>query len=497
MAGKAKNVLLILTDQQRKDSIGAYGNGFVQTENIDRLAAEGVRFERTYCQNPFCCPSRASILTGLYQRTHGLWHNGIRFDEVGAPTLGDMLTREGFRTGSVGKIHLGPRFGPHPPAGFEESSDYWDRHPEMRRWRGPYCGFQAVEMTLGHVHYSTGGGHYGAYLEENFPEGVHLFARENALVDRGYLQTWRNAMPEEHHYNTWIARRTMSMIDQFGDDPFFIHCSFPDPHHPLSACEPYASMYDPADMPDPLPASLDELSALPPLYRARYLGEENYFSNIPSFEENIAGEPLREMMSQMYGMITHVDRCIGRIVDHLERRGVLDDTLIIFTTDHGELMGDHGMLLKGPFYYQSLLNVPLIVAGPGMRPGVRDELTAHVDFVPTVLDWVGVDVPEHLPGRSLSGHLQGSPTSPRDAVLTEFRPFGGPNMKVLHAGDWKYVYYGGEPWGELFNLRDDPGERRNLFDDPAFAGQRAQLQARLLDELVATEAAWPARGPWA
>ena len=195
MAGKAKNVLLILTDQQRKDSIGAYGNGFVQTANIDRLAAEGVRFERTYCQNPFCCPSRASILTGLYQRTHGLWHNGIRFDEVGVPTLGDMLTREGFRTGSVGKIHLGPRFGPHPPAGFEESSDYWDRHPEMRRWRGPYCGFQAVEMTLGHVHYSTGGGHYGAYLEENFPEGVHLFARENALVDRGYLQTWRNAMP--------------------------------------------------------------------------------------------------------------------------------------------------------------------------------------------------------------------------------------------------------------------------------------------------------------
>ena len=140
MAGKAKNVLLILTDQQRKDSIGAYGNGFVQTENIDRLAAEGVRFERTYCQNPFCCPSRASILTGLYQRTHGLWHNGIRFDEVGVPTLGDILTQEGFRTGSVGKIHLGPRFGPHPPAGFEESSDYWDRHPEMRRWREAIWG---------------------------------------------------------------------------------------------------------------------------------------------------------------------------------------------------------------------------------------------------------------------------------------------------------------------------------------------------------------------
>jgi arylsulfatase A-like enzyme len=286
------------------------------------------------------------------------------------------------------------------------------------------------------------------------------------------------------------------MIDRLGSEAFFIHCSFPDPHHPLSACEPYGSMYDPGGMPEPLTASIDELKAMPPVYLAYHLGQENYFAKVPSFPEEIAGEPLREMMAQMYGMVTHVDRCVGRIVDHLQARGLLDETLIIFTTDHGELMGDHGLVLKGPFYYQSLLNVPLIIRAPGATPAVRHELVAHVDLVPTILDCLGLAGPDYLPGRSLKGHLDGQPCEVRDAVLTEFRPFGGSNMKVLHTGQWKYVYYHGEPWGELFDRQQDPEERTNLFGDPAYAKMQAELHARLLEELVGTEAAWPARGQW-
>lgn len=494
--GRRPSVLWICTDQQRKDSIGAYGNPVVQTPTLDRLASEGVRFERAYCQNPFCSPARASLLTGLYPRTHGVWHNGIRFDKVGAPTLGDILQSQGYRTGSVGKIHLGPTFGPHPPAGFEESRDYWAKHPEMRDWHGPYCGFQEVYLSIGHIHYSTSGGHYGTYLEENFPEGLVLFRREHALLDQGYFETWRNAMPEEHHYNTWIADRTIEMVDRFAGEPFFIHCSFPDPHHPLSACAPYSSMYDPADMPEPLAASLDELDQMPPVYRAYHLGEENYYARSPSFPETIAGAPLREMMAQMYGMVTHVDHCVGRILEDLSARGLLKDTLVIFTTDHGELMGDHGFVLKGPFFYQSLLNVPLLIRLPGGTCAVCHELVAHVDLVPTVLECLGLEAPEYLPGRSLKGCLEGSPGSPRDAVLTEFRPFGGPNMKVLHTDEWKYVYYQGEPYGELFNLRDDPEERKNLHGAPECADVQSTLHTRLLDELVRTEAAWPARGAW-
>jgi arylsulfatase A-like enzyme len=374
----------------------------------------------------------------------------------------------------------------------------------MRDWHGPYCGFQEVELSIGHIHYSVHGGHYGAYLEEEFPAGRELFRREKALLNLGYYETWHNAMPEEHHSNTWVADRTIEMIDRFASGRFFVHCSFPDPHHPLSACEPYASLYKPEEMPEPLAPSLEELAQLPPVYRAYHLGEENYFAHPPSFPEKIAGAPLREMMAQMYGMVTHVDVSVGRVLEHLSARGLLDETLVLFTTDHGELMGDHGFVLKGPFYYQSLLNVPLIAKLPGAKPAVCGELVAHVDLVPTILECLGLEVPKNLPGRSLKRYLDGSTEltevcragAHRDAVLTEFRPFGGPNMKVLHSGEWRYVYYAGEAYGELFNLRDDPEERRNLFGDPAYVEVERRLQARLLEELVLTEAAWPSRGLW-
>lgn len=491
MPRQVRNALLFLTDQQRKDSIGAYGNPLAGTPNLDRLAREGVRFDRCYTQNPFCSPARASILTGLYPRTHGVWYNQVRFDEVGAPTLGDILQAHGYRTGSVGKIHLQPWFGRHPPGGWEESMDYWQKHPEMSDWHGPFCGFQEVDMTIGHVHYSTGAGHYAAYIEREFPGGAELLLRDNALADDGYFETWRNAIPEEHHYNTWIADRTIEMIDRFAGEPFFIHCSFPDPHHPFSACEPYASMYSPDDMPDPLAASLHELDAMPDIYRACHLGEENYFSRSPSFPDRIAGAPLREMTAQAYGMITHVDHCIGRVMGRLAEDGLLDQTLVIFTSDHGELLGDHGLLLKGPFYYQSLLNVPLIMRSPRATPGAHAGLTAHVDLVPTVLEHLDLECPDYLPGRSLDAPLQGGQARARDAVLTEFRPPGGPNMKILHTDEWKYVYYGGEECGELFNVTDDPQERTNLFNTPEHAETQRRLHGRLLDELVGTEAAWP------
>ena len=499
-------MLLILTDQQRQDSIGAYrgpNGGFrPRTPALDRLASQGTRFERCYGTNPFCCPSRASILTGLYPRTHGVWDNGVQFDDVRPTTLGDLLQPQGYRTGCVGKLHLNAWFRQHPPSGYQESQDYWQQHPEMRDWRGPYCGFQEVDLTIGHVHYSTNGGHYASWLEETFPEGAALLTRERALADHGYVETWHNAIPEAFHYNPWIADRTIAMIDRFAGQgetdgaPFFIQCSFPDPHHPFSACEPYASTFSPDEMPDPIPASIDELARMPPLYRRAYLGEDREFARNRPFQRDVAGAPLREMMAQMHGMVAHVDRSVGRVIEHLESRGLLDETLAIFTTDHGELLGDHGFLLKGPFFYQGLLNLPLIVRCPGVPPSVSRDLVSHTDLVPTALDCLGFAVPDYLPGFSLRGHLEGRPAQVRDAALTEYRPTGQ-NIKVLHTRDWKYVYYHGHPNGELFHLADDPHEHHNLHDDPAYVAQRRRLHDRLLDELVGTESSWPAKGWWA
>lgn len=523
MPHSAKNVVLLLTDQCRRDFLGCYGNAIAQTPQIDALAASGVRFDSAYTQNPFCCPARASILTGTYPRTHHLWHNGIQF-KAGVPTLGDLLQESGVRTGSVGKIHVNPRFGSAPPVGFEESDAYWNAHPEMAEWRGPYVGFQDVRMTNGHVAYSVRTGHYAADLKKRFPEGVDLMKRESALRDDGWVQTWRNSIPEEYHYNTWIADETIGLVDAYGDDRFFLHVSFPDPHHPFSACEPYSSMFDDAEMPASIPYSRAELEALPPHYLAHHEGRRSFFEGSPpSFREKIEGAPLAEMKRQAYGMMTHVDRSIGRIVSHLAERGLLDDTMLIFTTDHGELLGDHGFYLKGPFFYQSLLNVPMIIALPrswgyGAR-GARAEQSAqtnsdyvaHVDLVPTILSAMGAPVPGYLPGHSLLPLLVGGDSAsgeqsadyaPRDAVLTEFRPFGAPNMKVLHHDGWKLVYYGAYPdagapiAGELFDLANDPEEHRNLWNDPHHAARQALMSERLLLELNETEAPWPPKGDW-
>lgn len=525
MSAQVKNAILFLTDQLRKDFLGCYGNPTARTPNLDRIAHDGVQFERAYTQNPFCCPARASILTGTYPRTHGLWHNGIQF-QAGCPTIGDILSPFNVHPGTVGKIHVNPWFGPAPPENYQESASYWQEHPEMADWNGPYVGFQDVRMTFGHVAYSTRAGHYGAYLSREFPEGPDLMSRDGALRDDGYVQTWRNAIPEEHHYNTWIADNTIDLIDSYGSDRFFLHVSFPDPHHPFSACEPYASMFDCVDMPESIPWSEDELAQMPPHYLKQHRGEPSFYDKAPpGFADEIDGDPLNEIKRQGYGMTTHVDTSIGRIVDHLQKQGLLDDTLLIFTADHGELLGDHGLLLKGPFFYQQLVNIPIIVRPPsswrqtansGTTASANNDLVAHVDIVPTILDAMGLEVPDYLPGQSLVPVLAGTGSgeasasgaagakpaggagayTPRDAVLTEFRPFDCPNMKVIHEETRKLVYYEGETYGELFNLAEDPDEHHNLWDDAAYATEKVRLKERLLDELVATEAAWPLRGPW-
>lgn len=488
---RPRNVILFLTDQQRLDSIGAYGNSVASTPNLDWIASRGVRYTRAYTHTPWCSPARTSILTGTYLRTHGVWHNGIQF-LTGVPTIANMLGTCGYRTGSVGKVHVNPWFGAAPPAAFEESDGYWASHPEIADWHGPYLGFQEVDLVHGHGHYSMTSGHYAAYLDRCFPDGKDLLKRPAALFDLGYRECWKNAIPERHHYNAWIADRTIEMIDRFGSDPFFIHCSFPDPHHPFTACEPYASMFDPDDMPDPLPYSETQLGQLPPHYLKQHHGIPSFDKRPPDFPNEIAGTPLRHIMAQTYGMVSHVDACIGRILEHLRRSGRLDETLIIFTTDHGELLGDHGFIYKGPFCYQCLMNVPLLAMGPGVSAGVRSDLVCHVDILPSILAQLGLAVPSHATGRPLPGLLPPDwAYFPRDAVLSEFRPRPAFSMKILHTARYRYVFYHGQSYGELFDLLEDPGETTNRFDDGDYARVRKELHERLLMELAATESPWP------
>ncbi len=489
MGSNKYNILILMTDQHRVDCLGCYGNQIISTPNIDVLAQTGVLFRRAYVQNPICMPSRATILTGLYPRTHGVWDNGCTFS-LGAETIPGFLKAKGYATASIGKIHLNP-FGPASEPYIRESQKYWDRHPEMKYWHGPYVGFDEVELVSGHVNYAAG--HYKHYLKELFPEGIELLKKENASdPPSGAASTWKNAIPAEYHYNHWIAEKTKEYLIRLRDRPFFMQCSFPDPHFPFSAPSPYCDIYSPADMPPPL--NREEGSDTMPAHFA-------HFAKL--YAEGQTEDHFREMAAQTYGMIHFVDDCIGSVVAELESLGLREKTIVIFTTDHGELLGDHGLIYKGPYLYQSLVRTPLIISlPPTLKPGTIQALAGHVDLFPTILDILNEERPSYLQGRSLLPLIEGKADKARDSILTEFhhgygQGLGRFNVKCIHHDKWKFVHYGNRSYGELYNLEDDPNEFYNLYNDPGYREKVKEFEILLLNELIQTEGEWPAAGPYA
>ncbi len=488
MGERQYNILFILTDQLRADNLGCYGNQVIRTPNIDRIAQSAVRFDRAYVQNPVCMPSRASIFSGLSPRAHGVWTNGVPFDPQ-IETLPGYLARSGYTTASIGKIHLNPA-GPCRPPYHWESHAYWKNHADMHAWHGPYLGFQHVELVIGHVDPLEG--HYKQYLRETFPEGLELSQERNALDPlSGTATAWKNAMPAEYHYNSWITARCVHYLREHSQHPFFLVASFPDPHFPFSAPAPYCDIYDSQRVPSPLVAP-DEVQTRP----------RHFEQMIRLYATGQTEENFRRMAAQTYGMVHFVDECVGKIMSELDRLGLRERTIVVFTADHGELLGDHGLIYKGPYLYQPLVKTPLIVSVPRLTqsPATSDALVGHVDLFPSLLEILGEERPESLQGYSFLPLLSGERQSTRQTVLTEFhddyRQHGIEpifNLKCIHHDRWKLVHYCYRTCGELYDLREDPDESHNLYDDPAYRGTVRDLEAVLLDEILRTEGQWPRR----
>jgi arylsulfatase A-like enzyme len=480
-----------MSDQHRADCLGAAGNPILQTPSLDRLAREGTLCSRAYVQNPICMPSRSTLFTGRYPRSHRVRTNGVPLPTTEI-TIADVLTHSGYHTASFGKLHFTPTAAPPEPH-LKESTQLWrDRPDELAAWHGPYYGLQHVDLSIGH---NLPAGHYGAWLRREHPDALPLFKQDAALQPpTGAHGSWKSAVPVELHASTWIADRTIDYLQDRStrDQPFFAVCSFPDPHHPFAPPAPYADMYDPADVPMPHGRG-DELGSLPPHFREHFRGA--WSRQGPTHAEHPEGLPeahLREIMAHYYGMISLVDHSIGRVLDTLDRTGLAENTLVLFTSDHGELLGDHGLLLKGPFLYEGLVRIPLIWRLPGrIRAGATlDHVAGHVDVTQTILDFLGVDAPAGVQGQSLAGALEtGETAGLRLWQLTEYHTGFDPDLtlKQLHTGRYKLTYYGHPHFGELFDLQSDPHEERNLFHDPASAGLRHQLTTMLLDALMATE----------
>ena len=454
------NFLFISTDQQRWDTLGCYGSQVARTPHLDRLAAQGVRFDRCYTTNPVCMPARASWFTGQYPSHHGCWQNGVPLSPR-SDLLQQRLNDAGYQTALIGKIHLDNvwlRRTPHPAYGFGL----------LRECEGdPYCQdeyFQWLDRQ----------GLYDDYLAQFKAGGHHA----------GYVRR----LPEDKHMNHWVTGHAEDYLAARAADgqPFFLAVGFFDPHHPFDPIEPYASQFDPAAM--PLPPGGDDEAALTPFARQR---RDSY--------RNHVGDPakLRRTIAAYHATIAHVDTMVGRLLARLAALGLDQRTAVIFTSDHGELLGDHGMLHKGPFCYEPSIRVPLIwrlPAASGMTGLVDDGFASHVDLAPTVAALAGIAGPHLCQGQPLfgaNGRLR--PQPPRDAALVEWRerPFQSDQpflvARCLVTDDWKYVYYHGQEYGELYDRRRDPHELHNRWDDPACQAHQAALHRRLLAFILEQE----------
>lgn len=481
---RQKNVLFIITDQQRRDSLGCYGNPVCRTPNLDRLAARGVRFDRNYVANPICMPSRLSIFTGTTPRSHGLWTNGLLIDE--RDTLPGHFLDHGYRTGSVGKIHFTPTGadGDHM-----ESSVHWAEGAGPVDWHGPYWGFEHVDLTIGHTALAA---HYREWFYAN--GGTDEMRKPRKLGGAPGCSVFD--MPPELHDSAFVADRSIDFIQRHADEPFFLVASFPDPHAPFNPPAAIAERYSPDDVVMPS-GSRDDLASRPEHYRL--LADFAWSRSGPSEPKRPGGlseAHTRERIALTYAMVELIDHNVGRLLDCLKEQGLEDDTIVVFTADHGELLGDFGLWAKGPFFYDCLINTPLIIAQPGtIEPGVSQALFSDLDLAPTLCDLAGVPPKPFMDGISQLPHLQDRQTRVRDHCLVEYRNgYGDADVasKVLVTDDRKYVrYQTGEE--ELTDLAADPEERHNVAADPDRQREKEALRLRLLDAILQTEPKGPAQ----
>jgi len=491
------NILLITTDQLRADSLGVYGNAVAKTPTLDRLASEGTRFTACRCQNPYCQPSRATILTGTYPSTHGVTTTGVDLPaDMFGRSVPEYLTSNGYRTALFGKGHFASAFPTYPTRQVESIEGSALIPPG---WSGPYAGFEHVELVLfghnirmapamGSWRWCFGpppfGLHYARWLyrdgDKRGRERLRLMQPEAAQQSWESIQTWHSALPAEDHTSTWIAERAIEWL-QHVDGPFFAWVSFCDPHPPMDPPAPWSTQYTPADvapfLPKVEPGELDNKPRAHAIWAAGMRGTVHEWSNPGG--ASLKPEGLAILTAAYYGMVSMIDAQVDRVLAALNERGLAGDTLVIFTSDHGALLGEHGMLFKGPVHYEELLRVPLIVRGEGYSAGsVVDEPVGLVDLAPTMVDAAGAKVPEWMEGRPL---LDG----PREFVLTENDHEAGfrVSLRTLTTKRYKITrYLGREGVGELYDLQKDPRELVNLWG----SGDHWQVRSDLLSLLDET-----------
>ena len=491
--GARPNILWICTDSQRPDTIGALGNPHIRTPTLDRLAEGGVAFTRAYAQSPMCTPSRSSFLTGTYPSAVHACRNGVPQFSDRFPLVTRLLADVGYDCALVGKLHLASAYGQVEPR-VDDGYRYWRySHAPRDDWAE---GHDYADWVTGH----------GTTLAELIKDP--------------------NGVPTELHQTTWCAHQAINFIREQRDGPWLASVNIYDPHPPFNPPLSYRRRYDPKTLPGPAyrdsdlaqqerlaavdfqsrarpPEELDMASpVLPRTPRPGGVWEDPApASDAPAFLE---ARDARTLKAAYYAMIEQIDDQVQRMLEAVEEAGQLDDTLVVFMSDHGEALGDHGLIQKGCRFYDNAVRVPLILSWPGrFQAGLRSPaLVELTDLAPTFLDAAGIEAPHWIQGRSLLPLLTGAAPSEhhRDFVRSEY--YDAVDMPdnthaTMYRDDrYKLVVYHGHDLGELYDMQVDPDEHDNLWDVPDRQALKNELLLRSFDATVfAVDHGEPRVGP--
>ena len=482
MKGSRPNILWICTDQQRYDTIGALGNPHVDTPHLDQLVAEGFALTHAYCQSPICTPSRASFLTGQYASAVHVNGNGNSHFPDAPPLVTKMLSGAGYDCGLIGKLHLSSAYR-RIEKRVDDGYRYWQ-----------YSHAPRDDWETGHD-----------YADWVRSKGEVL----------GELIKSPDGVPAEWHQTTWCAEKTIEFMREPREGPWLACVNIYDPHPPFNPPKAYRDLFDPQAVNGPLfregdLARQEKLEAIdfqskgrhPDALDTKPLAVPRSPGQPPS--EPRGGSDARTQIAAYYAMIKLIDDQLGRVIAALEDSGQRDNTLVIFTSDHGEMLGDHGLIKKGCRFYEGLVRVPLIFSWPGhVKSGQRsDALVELRDIAPLLLELAGLEVPDRMQPRSLLPMLSGECPSDehREFVRCEYYNAldhaDGTYATMYRNRQYKLVVYHGHGLGELYDLEADPGEFDNLWDNPDYAGAKLDLMQRSFDASMLAMDAGPERiGP--
>jgi arylsulfatase len=475
------NILWICTDQQRSDTLGCYGNEWVTTPHIDRLAAEGALFENAFVQSPICSPSRASFLTGRYPRTTRLRQNGQILPQ-NEKLISRLLVDEGYDAGLVGKFHMAPgdpsiavTTEPRVDDGFAEFN--WAQAPSDQ-W-----------------------GLFSDYTRFLAEKGMHY-----ATVPHPRSKWVKNGMPEEATEAAWCATRATEFIGRHrGEDkPWFYLANIFAPHHPFdpppSFLAPYLEKLD--QLPLPV-ATEDDLSQKTEYQR---IDTDGVYGQVKGFLGGFGRDEMSETDHRMvkaayWAMCDHVDQQVGRILAALEASGAAEDTIVLYMSDHGEMLGDHSIYFKGPYFYDAAIRVPLIIRYPGhIAPARHRGLFELVNLAPTLMDLARAQPYPGMQGHSAAHWLADPAQAPaHDTIYCEYynaMPYHRnptAQLTMVRTDRLKLVVDHAHGDGELYDLVADPQELLNLWRDPAALGQKAQMLALLSHRMAFTVDPLPPR----